>query len=250
MRLSKKIAAQEKSLLDRVAVTYLDHGVTERKTRDYIVKTFQPFIKPDGSGLELGCSDGYMTAKLARIVKRLTVVDGSKKFFTQAKLRKVLHTKYVYSLFEEFETDDKFDYVFASYIFEHVLDPMKVLQAVKSVLKKDGLLLAVVPNAKSLSRQIALRAGFIDDLYGMSVDDRKHGHRRIYDQQTFSKDLARGGFKIIAHGGLMLKPFSDRHLDKLLSEKIIGQRQLEALYQLGLENPDWAGSLFVVCRVK
>ena len=47
-------------------------------------------------------------------------------------------------MFEEFRTEEKYDYVFASYILEHVLDPIAVLKMAQSVLNPDGLLMIVV----------------------------------------------------------------------------------------------------------
>lgn len=48
-------------------------------------------------------------------------------------------------------------------------------------------------------------------------------------------------------GGLMLKPFADFQMNAMFAGGILGATQLEGLYQLGLEYPDLAGSLFSIC---
>ncbi len=48
-------------------------------------------------------------------------------------------------------------------------------------------------------------------------------------------------------GGPMLKPFANLQMNAIFAGGILGARQLEDQYQLRLECPDLAGSLFSIC---
>lgn len=244
--------ATEKRFLDKVYGTYtVDHSLQTKAMRELIVRTFSPFLK-NGRGLELGCSDGYMTSMLARHVNNLDVVDGSELFLEKAQERaKTEHQdniSFINSLFEEFSPCEKYDYAIASYILEHVLHPVDVLRMAYDALKDDGLLFVVVPNANALSRQLAMHMGIYEHLKVLTENDLKHGHRRVYDRTSLNKDIEQAGFENITQGGLMLKILADFQMDKLIEEGILGKDQIDGLYKLGLEYPDLCGSLFSVCR--
>lgn len=243
---------QEKKFLNKVYSTYtIDHSLQTQTMRELIIKTFVPFLK-GGLALELGCSDGYMTEMISSFVENLDVVDGSDLFLSKAKERakenNLLNINFNLSLFEEFKTDKKYDYVIASYILEHVLDPVEVMKMANRVLKDDGLLLIVVPNANALSRQLAIHMGFYTSLKELTQNDLNHGHRRVYDRVDLNRDIEKAGFINISQGGIMLKILADFQMDKLIETKILEKEQIDGLYKLGLEYPDLCGSLFSICK--
>jgi 2-polyprenyl-3-methyl-5-hydroxy-6-metoxy-1,4-benzoquinol methylase len=239
---------KEKDFLNNVYSTYtVDSSSQTRVMRELIVRTFKPHLK-GGVGLELGCSDGYMTQMLASVLDHLDVVDGSTNFLAEAKKRNLTNVDYHFSLFEEYTSTKQYDYVFASYIMEHVLEPSLVLKMARQALKPDGLLLMVVPNARALSRQLAMHMGLISDLKSLTKNDIFHGHRRVYDRVCFNREIEHAGFNTISEGGLMLKILADFQLDKLIDDDMIQQSQIDGLYKLGLEYPDLCGSLFSICR--
>ncbi len=241
---------EEKVFLNKVYSTYtVDHSSQTRVMRELVFRTFEPFIRR-GKGLELGCSDGYMTQMLAGKLDSLDVVDGSSSFLEEAKKREATNVNYVLSLFEEYSSNIRYDYVFASFILEHVLDPSLVLDMVKKMLKPDGILFVTVPNARALSRQLAMHMGLISDLKALTQNDLVNGHRRVYDRININRELRRAGFNTVAEGGLMLKILADFQLDKLIDDGMLKEPQIDGLYKLGLEYPDLCGALFSVCRPK
>ena len=240
----------EKLFLDRVYSTYtVDESSQTRVMRELVVRTFAPHIR-GGVALELGCSDGYMTEMLASRVDHLDVVDGSRSFLAEAEKRGLPNVAYTYSLFEQFETSTKYDYVFASFIFEHVLDPQLVFAMIRRVLKPDGRLFLVVPNARALSRQLALHMGLIEDLKALTENDLVNGHRRVYDRVFLNREIRTAGFEPIVEGGLMLKILADFQLDRLIDDEFLQQPQIDGLYKLGFEYPDLCGALFSICALK
>jgi 2-polyprenyl-3-methyl-5-hydroxy-6-metoxy-1,4-benzoquinol methylase len=240
--------------LNKVYSTYtVDHSLQTKVMRELTIRTFSPFLKK-GRALELGCSDGYMSSMLAAHVKSLDVVDGSDLFLIKARERverdKLKNITFYKSLFEEFEVEEKYDFIVASYILEHVLDSLDVLKMASKALNDDGLLFIVVPNANALSRQLAMHMGLYSDLKVLTENDLKHGHRRVYDRTSLNFDIERAGFITIAQGGLMLKILADFQMDRLIEDGILGQEQIDGLYKLGLEYPDLCNSLFSICKKK
>lgn len=243
---------KEKAFLDKVVETYKTEDSPQNLVmQELIIQTFEPFMKfkKDARGLQLGCCDKHQLEKLIIKLNKLDIIEGSKKFIEKAQTWTFANVNYIYALFEEYKPQNniKYDFVFATYVLEHVMDVSMVLQMVKSVLKPDGFLFVVVPNARALSRQLALHMGLISDLKTLTQNDLDHGHRRIYDRVSLNKDLESSGFKIIAQGGIMLKFLADFQMERLIDEGILQQEQIQGLYKLGLQYPDLCGSLFAVC---
>lgn len=242
--------SSEKAFLDKVVDTY----VTSTSPQDRWIKTLairvaSPYIREDSTVLEYGCCDGFMTSLIEKRSTNLTVVDGSATFITMARQKVPENVKFVHALFEEYQPSQRYDFIFATYVLEHVADAIAFLKAARTLLNPSGRLFVVVPNARALSRQLARHMGLIDDLFGLTQNDKNHGHRRVYDRQTLSKDLSAAGLQEIAQGGLMLKPLADFQMDQMFAANIIGDQQVEGMYKLGLEYPDLAGSLFSVCQI-
>lgn len=239
----------EKAFLESVIHTYVtSESPQDRLIKSLAIRTFKPFIRSDGSGLEFGCCDGYMTSLIAPLCDNLTVVDGSETFINMARKRVPKDVKFEHALFEEFDPGKKFDYIFATYVLEHVSDAIGFLKHARSLLSEHGLLFIVVPNARAMSRQIARHMGLIDDLFALTQNDINHGHRRVYDRTSFNKDIGDAGLQQVSQGGLLLKLLADFQMDKMIETGVIADPQIEGLYKMGLEYPDFAGSLFSVCK--
>jgi 2-polyprenyl-3-methyl-5-hydroxy-6-metoxy-1,4-benzoquinol methylase len=239
----------ENEFLESVVSTY----VTSESTQDRLIKTLavrtvSPYLSPRMRGLELGCSDGFMTKLLAPKLAHLTVVDGSPTFVEKARSQTAgFEIDFAVSLFEEYSPDVQFDCIFATFVLEHVLDPASFLGNAREWLKDDGILYVVVPNALALSRQLARHMGLISSLHDLTINDINHGHRRVYDSVTLNREVDSAGFRRINQGGIFLKPFADFQMDKIFDSGIIAAPQIEGLYQLGLQYPALAGSIFAVC---
>lgn len=243
--------AQEKKFLDELAASYIttDNSSQTRLMRELMIRTFRPFIH-GGRALELGCEVGYMSERIASLVDHLDIVDGAEKFLQDVKDRNISNAACFHSLFEEFQPQPIYDYVFASHVLEHLSDVAVVLHMVKSALKTDGRLFVTVPNARALSRQLARHMGLINGLYDLTPNDLKGGHRRVYDRVLLTRDLEAGGFEIIAQGGILFKPFADFQMDKLIDSGILGTPQCEGLYKLGHEYPDMCADIYMIARVR
>jgi SAM-dependent methyltransferase len=243
------VLEKERAFLDRVSRSYVtSESSQDRLIRSLVVRTFAPFLH--GRVLELGCSDGYMTELLSAHAHTVDVVDGCERFLDTARKRNLPNARFIQSMFEEFKTDRQYDCVVAAFILEHVADVQATMAMIRAALKSNGLLLAAVPNARALSRQLARQMGLIRDLTDLTPNDHNHGHRRVYDRVSWNRDLESAGFKPIAQGGGLLKPLADFQLEKLIDSGILGPEQIEGLYGLGADFPDLCGSLWAVCRIQ
>jgi SAM-dependent methyltransferase len=239
----------EIDFLESVVHTYVtSDSPQDRLIKTLAMRTFGQYIQKGKRALEFGCCDGFMTSLINTCVEHLTVIDGSKTFIEMAKKRVHSDVEFIHSLFEDFTSDIKFDYIFATYVLEHVNDPVGFLRLSGRLLADDGLLFLVVPNARALSRQLARHMGLLDDLFALTPNDINHGHRRVYDRVLLDRDIQTAGLRQVSQGGLLLKLLADFQMDKLMETGILGDPQVDGLYKMGLEYPDLAGSLFSVCR--
>jgi 2-polyprenyl-3-methyl-5-hydroxy-6-metoxy-1,4-benzoquinol methylase len=196
-----------------------------------------------GDVLELGPAEGVMTEVLARDFDRLTLVDGSEQFCESLRERYPEATV-IRSLFEDFTPDGKFDAIILGHVLEHVEDPSELLARVAGWLKPGGSVYGAVPNARSLHRQAAVMLGMLGEEHEMNDTDRHHGHRRVYDPESFRHDFLAAGMKIKLFGGYWLKPLSNAQLDETWTPEMV-----EAFMALGERYPDIAGEIYVIAGV-
>jgi 2-polyprenyl-3-methyl-5-hydroxy-6-metoxy-1,4-benzoquinol methylase len=241
--------AGETAFLDRVSGTYVEDIPYHNIKRALIFEASKRFMRSGGgTALELGCHDGYETAMLSQIVDHLDVVEGSAAFIDKCKAMNLPNVAFIKTLFEDYCADGKYDYVFANYVFEHVLDPAVVLRMIKKALKPDGVLFVTVPNNKAFSRRLALEMGLLRSLEGLTENDVNHGHRRTYDFESAVAGLRNEGFEIVEKSGVIFKPLADFQLNQLLNKGFLTQAHIEALYRLGLKHPEMCDSIFLAAR--
>lgn len=240
----------EEERLVRISSAYEHLGSpTEQAVRRAALHVIRGHVGRQPSILELGCSDGYMTALLGAMASQHEVVEVAPDFIAAARPGVSTQTRFVQSLFEDYEPGRCFDLVVMSFILEHVVDPSGLIARARRWLTPErGRMFVVVPNIRALSRQLGRAIGVVGQLDEITPSEQAHGHRRSYDRITFDRDVERGGAEILARGGLMVKPFANKHLDMMVRQGIIGQQELDGLERLGTEHPDLCHSIYVVAR--
>lgn len=196
--------------------------------------------------LELGCADGLLTEEIIKYFDKVTAIDGSR--IQIQRLKKRLRSKKLITtvaLAEEIILKDKFDTIVASFLLEHVIDPIELLNHVKRFLKEKGCLLIVVPNGESLHRRVAKRMGIIDNVTVLSPQDIKDGHLRTYTFDTLKKDVTKVGLVIKSWGGIFLKPLPDYFIEKHFTLQMI-----EGFYQIGKELPRYCSAIYMELEKK
>lgn len=192
--------------------------------------------------LEMGAAEGVMTELLAATGCELTIVEAGATF-CRALAARFPRANVVHSLFEAFEPAREFDNVVLGHVLEHVADARAVVARAAGWLAPGGRMLAAVPNARSLHRQAAVLMGLLPNERAMSEADRVHGHRRVFDPESFRECFTAVGLEIEIYGGYWLKPLSNTQLEQAWTAEMI-----EAFMRLGERYPDIAGEIYVVAR--
>lgn len=190
--------------------------------------------------LELGPAEGIMTDLLVADGFDLTVVEGSHHFCEQIAARH-RSINVVEALFENFDPTSRFNTILLGHVLEHVDDPVQILKLAKGWLGSKGRVFAAVPNARSLHRQAAVLMGLLSREDALNEADVFHGHRRVFDPESFRAVFLAAGFQIEFFGGYWLKPLSNRQIETHWSEETIN-----AFIKMGERYPDIAGEIFVV----
>ena len=229
----------EQQRLQMVAENSLYITFANSLTIEYCYEVYKRFLK-DGNVLELGPAEGLMTECLSKTVKDLTVVEGSETFCNRLK-SKFPSVKVINCLFEDYQPEQKYLNILLGHVLEHVNDPVEILKSVKNWLKPDGVILAAVPNSRSIHRQASVIMGLQSSEEAMSDLDYHHGHRRIYNPESFRSDFTKAGLHVVNYGGYWLKPVSNGQINESWTKEM-----LLAFMKLGERYPDIAAEIYVV----
>ncbi len=207
-----------------------------------VAYAFEVFRRHVASGpiLEMGPAEGVMTDRLVTLGEPLTVVEGGKPFCESIEARHPT-VEVVHSLFEDFEPNGQFRTIILGHVLEHVQEPVAILRRAANWLAEDGKLIASVPNARSIHRQAAVTMGLLDSEDALNEADRTHGHRRVYDPESFRADFADAGLRVETFGGYWLKPLSNAQIEASFTPAM-----LDAFMQLGERYPEIAGEIYIV----
>ncbi len=190
--------------------------------------------------LELGPAEGLMTEHLYEHFPDLTLVEGAGPF-ARALRDRYPRAQIYCSLFEEFSPTERFDTIVLGHVLEHLSEPTDLLGRASKWLVDDGVILAAVPNARSLHRQAAVIMGLLNEEHELNDMDRHHGHRRVYDPESLRADFHQAGLIVDIFWGYWMKPVSNAQIEASWTPEM-----LEAFMVLGERYPDIAGEIYVV----
>jgi SAM-dependent methyltransferase len=232
----------ERAFVDRIGPEYFTQKAMtiDRKQILMMVKRGLPYCRGP-KVLEMSYNDRGWTDALLERGFDLTVIEGARYNVDYARAKYGDRLNIIHTLFEEFETTERFDTIVMSCIIEHVLDPALVLRRAASWLADEGVIILVVPNKLSLHRRVGLRCGLLQSVEELSDQDRAVGHRRLYTVQTLADEIAQAGLVTRDIEGIFLKPLSSSQMmdwsDSLLN----------AFDEMALELRDYAAYLFAAC---
>jgi 2-polyprenyl-3-methyl-5-hydroxy-6-metoxy-1,4-benzoquinol methylase len=197
----------------------------------------------EGPVLEVGSADGEMTKYIVEDFKQVTVVDAARSY-TEAILAKYPQVKVHQSMIENFVTSETYANIIFAHILEHVVDPIRVLKKLGRLIKPGGRIAIIVPNADSLHRLAGVEMGLMKATTELNEADISVDHKRVYTRELLNTHINKANLKLVASGGIFLKPLSNRQIEDQWSDELI-----EAYYELGKKFPDLAAELYsIVCR--
>lgn len=238
------MSEQEQKMLEENSSLYLapDPGrVVDQKVSKYMVEKMFPALKGP-KVLEMGFGDNYWTAHIIKTFGHAYIVDASESLLEKAKeIYKDKVTAYV-SLFETFESKEKFDTVLATFVLDHVADHMAVLRQARTWLAEDGVLIIMVPHALSLHRRLAVYMGMQKEEADLGETDIALVHRRVFTIERLERDLAALGYKVVEKGGMLSKALPQGMMTEFSDE------MLKGLVELGSRMPmEYAAVLVYKC---
>lgn len=225
--------------LDMIRDEYLDPS-PDRRVDQTILELVSDFVVCRLTGeriLELGVGDQVWTPKLMNAFADVTTVDGSAELLAamQEKLAGEPAGRRwtpVLSLFEEYQPEQRFDTVLATYVLEHVDSPSLILElARRQWLREGGKLAVVVPNALSLHRRLAVKMGLASHPGELGDTDRRVQHKHCFTCYEMERLVVHAGFRILEKKGMFTKALPNSMLVQCSDE------QLRGLFELGLELP-------------
>lgn len=235
---------EEKKALESISNVSLYAAGVNTDTIKYSFEIAQRYLT-GSTLLEMGPAEGVMTDLLVTTEMDMTVIEGSSIFCDDLRKRhpgiEVVHT-----LFEEYEPTKTFDNIILGHVLEHVQDPVDILKrAQKWLTPGSGKLFAAVPNARSLHRQAAVVMNLLEAEDALNEMDIHHGHRRVFNPESFRNCFYQAGLNVDVFGGYWMKPVSNKQIEEHWTPEM-----LNAFMQLGERYPDIAGEIYVVASIK
>lgn len=131
---------------------------------------------PKGDLLEVGCGAGGMLEKMQTWGWNVTGLEPDEKALAMARNKgfDVRCDDLVKCKFDE----ESFDAIIMHHVFEHIENPIKILEECRRILRRNGLLLITTPNSESLGHIV-----FGNNWRGLEVPR----HLIIYGVQSMNK---------------------------------------------------------------
>ena len=201
-----------------------------------------------GRLLDLGCNSGELLEQLMASGKFSSGlgIDCDSEKITAAEAKADYQCEFLCSDIETADIPTGWNTITLVNVLEHVEEPVEVLSRVRSWLSAKGKAIIQVPNARGFNRMLGVQMGLIDSLYQMSEVDYSVGHRRFYTCDSLSTHCEMAGLQVIAEGGLLFKPFSNRQM-ALIEQWDNAEAIFEGLHRLAKEFPEHSSPLYVVC---
>ena len=240
-RISLKSLEQER--IDQASKWYLSEQLDfDIQLIQFRYRNIRPYLIGT-RGCELGPAEGQMTRRLLDDFDSLTIVDAAAELLEQVPSHPKL-TK-VHSLFEDYSPPALFDTIVMEHILEHVDSPVDLLRAAADwlSLERPSRMIVGVPNANSFHRLAAVKMGLLEAPNQLNSRDITLGHRRVYNLDELSGHVEQAGLKVVATGGVFMKPLSNKQIQEHWSGEMI-----EAFYELGKDFPNNAAEIFAVAE--
>ncbi len=218
---------------------YMDELLVERE-----IALIDKLKRSNRNALEVGCGNGYSTARLIRLFDALEVVEPSQKNVELMQKRVDREIPCHNMLLEDFRTDRRFDNIVFLNVIEHVEHPVEELIRLRKLLSEKGLIYITAPNGMSLNRRAGFEMGLLPSYDQLAPKDYELGHRRLYTAEMMADHVRQAGLSLVAMKGVYLKPLSEKQMIAL------GDAAVRAFYALGEDVPQYCANIFAVAGKK
>lgn len=140
---------------------------------------------------DLGCGNGHITGRLAKLGFEVTGVDGSGSGIAIAR-RLYPSVRFVEALIDSELNLGRFDLVVSSDVIEHMYRPSNLLEAACTLLKPGGQILLGTPYHGYFKNLVLAASGRMDAHYSALHDG---GHIKFFSVRTLSRLVKDHGFE-------------------------------------------------------
>ncbi len=140
---------------------------------------------------DLGCGNGHITGRLAKLGFTVTGVDASASGIAIAR-RAYPSVEFVEALIDRDLSLGQFDLVVSSDVIEHMYRPSDLLEAARAVLKPGGQILLGTPYHGYLKNLVLAATGKMDAHFSVLHDG---GHIKFFSVNTLSRLMKSHGFE-------------------------------------------------------
>lgn len=156
---------------------------------------YRKYISPGQDILDIGCGAGPFSLYAASVGARVKGIDLSARAIAadrkSAEYLGLPDLEFVNEDFMTYMDAEVYDVIMLTEVLEHLPDDGKALEKIRSLLKKNGVLLMSVPSVNA-----PLHIRYVDK-YGKDPFDERVGHLRRYDAVTIFNLLHSTGYSLI-----------------------------------------------------
>ena len=238
------MSTQEHVRLDKNVDEYLA-SPPDRQLDQKFLELFADNLAPKFAAkrlLELGVGDQVWTPRLCAHATEVVSLDGSAVLLQAMRdSLKASNWTPVHTMFEDYRPEQRFDGVVATFVLEHVHDPLRILKlAAEHWLLPGGHIHVAVPHALSLHRRLAVLMGLSTHAAELGSADRRMEHTFCFTVFEMEKLLVEAGFRVREKQGFTCKVLPNADMVHLREEQIKG------LFWLGNELPiEYAGNIYL-----
>ena len=143
----------------------------------------------------------------------------------------------------------QYDMVICNSLLHEVIEPQKLLMAIKKICNKETIIHINVPNMNSIHRLLGVEMNIIADKFEASDNNKKFQQNTNFDLGKLKYIVENNGLKVIEDGSFFVKPFSHKQMNAMIQQCIIDEKVLDGLYNITKYMPQFGSEIYVNCKV-
>lgn len=239
----------------------------KKYTQDYLKHDFEKVMVSYRRKMLLEFLDKYRPKKILEIgsdmqsifdfytqYEKFTVVEPSDVFCEAVKKSK-FYNKNVSIINDFIENqiktlqNDNYDFIILSSLLHEVNNQEALLKNVQLLCDKKTILHINVPNSESFHLLWGYKSGLIDNIGDLTPTMIRLQQHTTFNLDSLEKFVENIGFSVQEKGSYFVKPFNHSKMSECLSQNIIDEKLLDALYCLTDYFPRNGAEIYVNCKL-
>lgn len=151
----------------------------------------------------------------------------------------------VHGRIEEVSIEEGFDAAVVSSVLHEVSNPSQVLDVVYDQCSAEAVIHVNVPNPNSFHRILASKLGIVGDVKELSERDEAFNREQHFDKEDLTILVESCGFTVIDYGTYVVKPFTSKQIELLVSSGQLPQNIIEGLEGMTEYLPEMGCEMFL-----